>query len=192
MASCPITSWQIDRETMETVTDFIFLGFKITVECDCSHEIKRHLLFGRKAMTNLDSILKSRDMTLPTKVHLSSHVWMWELDHKEGWALKNWCLKLLLEMVFLLLFSHSVVSYCLGPHALQHTRLPCSSPSPKACSNSCPLRWWCHPTISFSVAPFSCPQSFPVSRSFPMSWLFASGGQSFRTSASVSVFPLNI
>ena len=71
--SGPTTLWKIDRET---VTDFIFLGFKITVECDCSHEIKRHLLFGRKAMTNLDSILKSRDMTLPTKVHLSSHVWM--------------------------------------------------------------------------------------------------------------------
>ena len=70
MASCPITSWQIDRETMETVTDFISLSSKITVDDDCSHEIKRHLLLGRKAMTNLDSILKSRDMTLPTKVRL--------------------------------------------------------------------------------------------------------------------------
>ena len=70
MASGPITSWQIDGETMETVIDFIFLGSKITVDCDCSHEIKRHLLLGRKAMTNLDSLLKSRDITLPTKVHL--------------------------------------------------------------------------------------------------------------------------
>ena len=70
MASGPITSWQIDGETMETVTDFIFLGSKITVDGDCSHEIKRHLLLGRKAMTNLDSIVKSRDITLPTKVHL--------------------------------------------------------------------------------------------------------------------------
>ena len=70
MASGPITSWQIDRETMETVTDFIFLGSKITEDGDCSHEIKRHLLLGRKAMTNLDSILKSRDIILPTKVHL--------------------------------------------------------------------------------------------------------------------------
>ena len=70
MASRPITSWQIDGEIMETVTDFIFLGSKITVDGDCSHEIKRHLLLGRKAMTNLDSILKSRDITLPTKVHL--------------------------------------------------------------------------------------------------------------------------
>ena len=70
MASGPITSWQIDRETMETVTDFIFLGSKITVEGDCSHEIKRYLLLGRKAMTNQDSILKSRDISLPTKVCL--------------------------------------------------------------------------------------------------------------------------
>ena len=70
MVSGPITSWQIDGETMETVTDFIFLGSKITADGDCSHEIKRHLLFGRKVMTNLDSILKSRDITLPTKVRL--------------------------------------------------------------------------------------------------------------------------
>ena len=70
MASNPITSWQIDGETMETVTDFIFLGSKITADGDCSHEIKRCLLLGRKAMTNIDSILKSRDITLPTKVRL--------------------------------------------------------------------------------------------------------------------------
>uniref|UniRef100_A0AC11DQL8 Uncharacterized protein n=3 Tax=Ovis aries TaxID=9940 RepID=A0AC11DQL8_SHEEP len=70
MASGPITSWQIDGETMETVTDFIFLGSKITADGDCSHEIKRRLLLGRKVMTNLDSILKSRDITLSTKVHL--------------------------------------------------------------------------------------------------------------------------
>ena len=83
MASCPITSWKIDEKTMETVTDFIFLGSKITEDGDCSHEIKRCLLLGRKVITNLDSILKSRDINLPTKVHLvrsygfsSSHVWM--------------------------------------------------------------------------------------------------------------------
>ena len=70
MVSGPITSWQIDGETMETVTDFIFLGSKITADGDCSHEIKRCLLLGRKAMSKLDSILKSRDITLPTKVHL--------------------------------------------------------------------------------------------------------------------------
>ena len=91
MASSPITSWQIDGETMESVTDFILLGSKITADGDCSHEIKRHLLLGRKAMTNLDSILKSRDITLPAKVCLikamvfsSSQVWMCELDHKES------------------------------------------------------------------------------------------------------------
>ena len=71
MASGPITSWQIDGETVETVADFTFLGSKITADGDCSHEIKRHLLLGRKVMTNLDSILKSRDITLPTKVHLA-------------------------------------------------------------------------------------------------------------------------
>ena len=83
MASGPITSWQIDGETMETVRDFIFLGFKITADGDCSQEIKRRLLLGRKAVTNLNSILKSRDVTMQTKVHLvkamgfsSSHVWM--------------------------------------------------------------------------------------------------------------------
>jgi len=90
MASSTITSWQIDGETMETVADFMFWGSKITADGDCSHEIKRCLLLRRKAMTNLDSILKRRDITLPTKVCLvkamvfsSSHVWMWELDCKE-------------------------------------------------------------------------------------------------------------
>ena len=83
MASSPITSWEIDEETVETVSDFILGGSKITVDGDCSHEIKRHLLLGRKVMTNLDSILKSRDITLPTKFYLvkgmvffSSHVWI--------------------------------------------------------------------------------------------------------------------
>ena len=96
MASGPITSWQIDGETMETVTDFIFLGSKIIADGDCSHEIKRRLLLGRKAMTNLDSILKSRDITNkgPSRQSYgfsSSHVWMWKLDHKESWVPKNWC-----------------------------------------------------------------------------------------------------
>ena len=98
MAAGTITSWQIGGETMEAVTDFIFLGSKITADSDCSREIKSHLLLGRKAMTNLDSILKNRDITLPKKspsTHSysfsSSHVWMWELDWEESWALKNWC-----------------------------------------------------------------------------------------------------
>ena len=83
---------------MDTVTDLIFLGSKITVDGDCSHEIKRCLLLGRNVMTNLDSILQSIDISLPTEVHIvktmvffSSYVWMWELNHKESWALKDWC-----------------------------------------------------------------------------------------------------
>ena len=98
MPPSPITSWQIDGETVETVADFIFGGSKITADGDCSHEIKICLLLRRNIMTNLDSILKSIDITLPTKISLvkavvfcSSHVCTWELDYKESWALKNWC-----------------------------------------------------------------------------------------------------
>ena len=96
MTSSPITSWQIDGETMETVRDFIFLGTEITADSDYSHEIKRRFLLGRKAMTNLDSILKSSNMAdkCPSTQNygfFSSHVWRWELDYKESWVLKNWC-----------------------------------------------------------------------------------------------------
>ena len=92
MASVPITSWQIDRET---VSDFMFLGSKITADGDCSHEIKRRLLLGRKVMTNLDSISKSRDIASkgPSSHGYgfsSSHIWVWELDCKESWVPKNW------------------------------------------------------------------------------------------------------
>ena len=90
MATGPITSWQIDGETLETVRDFIFLGFKITTDGDCSHEIKRHLLLGRKAMINLDSILKSRDITLPTKIHLvKAMVFLIVMYGCEGWTIKK-------------------------------------------------------------------------------------------------------
>ena len=89
MASSPIISWHIDGETMETVTDFIFMGSKISADGDCSHEIKRCLLFGRKAMTNLDSILKSRDITLSTKVHLvKTMVFPVVLYRCESWTKK--------------------------------------------------------------------------------------------------------
>ena len=98
MASGPIASWQIDGETLETVTDFIFLGSKITAHGDCSHEIKRCLLLGRKAMTNLDSIFKKQRHYFADKGpssqsygFSSGNVWMWDLDHKESWVLKNWC-----------------------------------------------------------------------------------------------------
>ena len=110
MASSPITSWQIDGETVETVADFIFLGSKITVDGDCSHEIKRHLLLGREVMTNLDSILKSRDITLPTKVHLvKSMVFLVVMYGCESWTIKKverrridafelWCWRRLLRV----------------------------------------------------------------------------------------------
>ena len=108
MASGPITSWQIDGKKVETESDFIFLGSKITVDGDCSHEIKRHLLLGRKVMTNITSLLKSRDITLPTKVRL----------------VKGMVFPVVISSVQ---FSRSVVSDSLQPHGLQHPRLPCPS-----------------------------------------------------------------
>ena len=110
MASCPITSWEIDGETVETVSDFILGGSKITADCDCSHEIKRCLLLGRKVMTNLDSILKSRDVTLPTKVHLvKAMVFPVVMYRCESWTVKKaehqridafelWCWRRLLRV----------------------------------------------------------------------------------------------
>ena len=101
MASGPITSWQMDGEKVETVTDFIFLGSKINVDGDCSHQIKRCLLLGRKAMTNLRQFIKKQRHHFADQgpynqsySFSSSHVWMWELDHKEGWVPKNWCLQI--------------------------------------------------------------------------------------------------
>ena len=110
MASDPITSWQIDRETVDTVTDFIFLGSKIVADGDCSHEIKRRLLLGRKAMANLDSILKSRDITLPTKVCLvKAVIFLVVMYECESWTIRKakgrkidafelWCWRRLLRV----------------------------------------------------------------------------------------------
>ena len=110
MASGPITSWHIDGETVETVGDFILLGSKITADGDCSHEIKRHLLLGRKVLTNLDSILKSRDITLPTKVHLVKAIVFpvviygcesWTIkkaEHRRIDAFELWCWRRLLRV----------------------------------------------------------------------------------------------
>ena len=110
MASSPVISWQIDGETIETVADFIFLGSKITLGGDCNHEIKRHLLLGRKAMTNLDSILKSRDITLPTKIHIvKAMVFPVVMYECESWTIKRdecqridafelWCWRRLLRV----------------------------------------------------------------------------------------------
>ena len=101
MTSGPISSWQIEGENMEAVTDFLFLGSNITADGNCSHEIKRCLLRGRKDMTNLDRVLKSKWHQFADKIACSqsygfssSHVWMWELDHKGGWAPKNWCFRI--------------------------------------------------------------------------------------------------
>ena len=94
MESGPITSWEIDGETVETVSDFISLGSQITADGDCSHEVKRRLLLGRKVMTNLDSIFKSRNnkgLSNQGYGFSSGHVWMWELDCEESWTRKNWC-----------------------------------------------------------------------------------------------------
>ena len=109
------------------------------------------------------------------------------------WATElNWT-ELNLQLYVLLLFSCSIVSDSLRPHGLQHARLPCLSLSPGVWSNSCPLIWWCYSTIPSSVVPFSsCPQSFPASGSFPVSWLFASGGPSIGASASASVLWMTI
>ena len=110
IVSGPITSWEIDGETVETIAYFTFLGSKITADGDCSHEIKRCLLLGRKVMTKLDSLLKSRDIILSTKVHLvkvivfsSIHVWIWKLDYRESWvwgtdAFEVWCWRRLLRV----------------------------------------------------------------------------------------------
>ena len=115
-----------------------------------------------------------------------SHSWIYT------WKDENFCLKWYIYPD-IHQFSHSVTSDSLRQHGLQHARPPCPSPTPAACSNSCPLSQWCHPTSSSSIVPFSsCPRSFPVSGSFPMTQFFTSGGQNIGVSASTSVLPMNI
>ena len=127
IASGPITSWQIDGETMETVTDFIFLGSKITADGDCSHEIKRHLLLGRKVMTNLDSILKRRDITLLTEVRLVKAVVFpvvmyghesWTIKkakHQRIYAFELWCWRRLLRVLWTASRSHQSILKEINP-----------------------------------------------------------------------------
>jgi len=127
MASGPITSWQIDGETMETVTDFIFLGFKITADGDCSHEIERRLLLGRKFITNLDSILKSRDITLRTKVHIIKAMVFriimygcesWTVKKAEHWridAFELWCWRRLLKVPWTIRRSNQSILKKINP-----------------------------------------------------------------------------
>ena len=157
MASSPITSWQIDGETVETVADFLFLGSKITADGDCSHEIKRRLLLGRKVLTYLDSILKkqwhyfvNKDPSSQGCGFSSSHVWMWELDYKENWVQKNWCFWRLMLVKTLFFFFCSGFCHTLKwnshgftcvPHPDPPSHLPLhplplglpSAPGPSAC-----------------------------------------------------------
>ena len=229
---------QWDGETVKTVADFIFLGSKITADGDCSYEIKRCLLLGRKVMTNLDSNIKEQRHYFADKGPYSqgygfssSHVWMWELDHKEGWATKNWCFWTVVLERFLRIpwtarrsnqsnlkqispeysleglcwswNSNTSATWC---EELTHWKRPwcwerleaeegdyrgwdgwITSTTPGVYPNSCPSSRWCHPAISSSFVPFSsCPQSLLASGSFPMSQLFAWGGQSIGVSASAS------
>ena len=127
VASSPITSWQIDGETMETVRDFIFLGSKITADGDCSHEIKRHLLLERKSMTNLDKHIKKQRHYLADKGpstqscgFFSSHVWMWDLNHKESWKPNNyyfelWCWRRLLRVLWIARGSYQSILKDISP-----------------------------------------------------------------------------
>ena len=124
-------------------------------------------------LNSQDRMYKKRYYLLPTRTAIYTHTHAYQFSSVQ--------------------FSRSVVSDSLHPHGLQHARLPCPSPTPRACSNSCPSSQWCPPTISSSVIPFSsCPQSFPASGSFPMSQPFTSGGQSIGVSASASVLPMNM
>ena len=147
-------------------------GSKITANGDCGHEIKICLLLGRKAMTKLDSILKSRDITLPTKVCLvKAMVFPVVMYGCESWTIKK----------------------AEQPQWLQHSSPSCPSPTPGAYSNSWPLSQWSHPTISSSVVPFASHlQSSPASGSFQITQFFTSGGQSIGISASASVLPMNV
>ena len=136
MASCPITSWEIDGETVETVSDFILGGSQITADGDCSHEIKRCLFLGRKVTPNLDSILKSRDIPLPAKVHLVKAMVFPVVMYGWLWQGRS--------------YSHSisvssVAQSCptLWPHESQYARPPCPSPTPGVHSDSSPSSRWC-------------------------------------------------
>ena len=269
MASDPITSWQIDRETVDTVTDFIFLGSKIVADGDCSHEIKRRLLLGRKAMANLDSILKSRDITLPTKVCLvKAVIFLVVMYECESWTIRKakgrkidafelWCWRRSLWVSWTAVRSNQSILKKINPaysleglmlklkfqyfgYLMQRTnswKYWCweilkaggegddrgwdgwmASPTQWAWVWASSGRWWrtgkpgvlqsmgsqrvrhdwatslsLSNYLILSVIPFSsCPQSFPASGSFPMSQLFATGGQGIGASASASVLPMSI
>ena len=183
MASGPITSWEIFGETVETVSDFIFLGSKITADGDCSHKIKRRLLLGRKVMTNLDSIFKSRGKKAERRRIDAFEVWYWRRLLRIPWTARRSNQSILKE----------ISSGCSLERLMLKLKLQYFGHLMwRVFSDSCPLSPWCHPTIPSSVTPFSsCPQSFPASGSFPMSQPFASGGQIIGDSALASFLPMN-
>jgi len=169
--------WELDHKEGSMSKNRWFWTVVLEKTLESHLDCKKIKPANLKAMTNLwQSVLKSRDITLPTNVHIVKAMAfpavMYECE---------------------LLFNSSVLSSSLQPHGLQHTRLHCSLPSPRACSNSCQLSRWCHPTISSSVIPFfSCFQSYPVSGSFLMSQFFTSSGQSIGASALASVLSMTI
>ena len=163
-------------------------GVLSTRPCTCVSEALA-IFYLQLCIIFLDGALEAVKTSRPTKLGSAAPG-----GKRHQYLLLSNCYLQFLRAYFILLyyqFSHSVVSDSLWPQRLQKTRLPCPSPTPGVYSNSCPLSWWCHPTIASSVIPFSsCLQPFPASGSFPMSWLFSSGGQSI--GASASVLPMNI
>ena len=170
--------WELDHTEGSMLKNRWFWTVVLEKTLESHLDCKKIKPANLKAMTNLwKSVLKSRDITLPTNVHI----------------VKAMAFPAVMYECELLLFSSSVLSSSLRPHGLQHTRLHCPLPSPRACSNSCQVSRWCHPTISFSVIPLSsCFQSYPVPGSFLMSQFFTSGGQSIGASASASVLSMTI
>ena len=155
-----------------------YLSFVCVLSCSViSYSLHDHSLSG----SSVCGILQARILEWDTMPSFRESSWP-----------KDWTQVSYISCIGSVQFSHSVVFNFLQPHEPQHTRPPCPSSAARVYPNPCPLSWWCHPTISSSVVPFSsCPQSFPASRSFPMSQLFASDGQSIGVSASTSVFPVN-
>ena len=188
MASGPITSCQVDGETMESVRDFIFLDSKITSDGDCSHEIKRCLLLGRKAMTHLDSIWKSRhntnkDLSSQGYGFYNSHIWIWQLDHKENWVPKNWCFwTVVLEKTFFkykfIYFNCRLITlqYCIGEDSWESLGLQRDPTSPSWRKSVLSIHWkdCCWSWSSNTLAAW-CEELTHWKRPWSWEWLKAGG-----------------